>query len=127
MSVRSHPTFYSFKTDIQQSWKEENQLRKMGEKKINGEQEIIEQTGGEPGQKPAGLLHTIFKYSDSKDMLLMLLGSLGCFADGSSTPLIMLVVSTIMNNYAAHSSLTLNEINKVCSQCFIARYICNLL
>ncbi|KAK3026069.1 hypothetical protein RJ639_042561 [Escallonia herrerae] len=40
----------------------------------------------------------------------MAFGSFGCFADGSSTPLIMLLLSKIMNKY--HSSFTLNEITK---------------
>jgi len=53
-------------------------------------------------------------HADSKDILLMSLGSLGCMADGATTPLIMLALSRITNNLAANpSSLTLHGIKQV--------------
>ncbi|KAM7487233.1 hypothetical protein LguiB_024717 [Lonicera macranthoides] len=81
-----------------------------GRIKLTAKQGKNEQTG-ESGKK-TGLLQTIFRYADFKDMMLMALGSLGCFADGSSTPLIMLVLSVIMNKYAVHASFTLHDISK---------------
>lgn len=57
----------------------------------------------------------IFRDSDFKDTWLMMLGTIGCVADGSSTPLIMLVLSQMMNTYAVDTSFTLKDINKVCS------------
>ena len=83
----------------------------MGDRKLTAKQGKNEQTG-ESGKK-TGLLQTIYRYADFKDIMLMALGSLGCFADGSSTPLIMLVLSVIMNKYAVHASFTLHDISKV--------------
>ncbi|KAF8399821.1 hypothetical protein HHK36_015693 [Tetracentron sinense] len=81
----------------------------MGDLEVEKEDKVDE--NGESGKKP-GLVEIVFKYSDSTDMFLMILGSLGCFADGSSTPLIMLVLSKMMNNYAVNSSFTLHDINE---------------
>ncbi|XP_057484958.1 putative multidrug resistance protein [Actinidia eriantha] len=67
----------------------------MEDSKLEKEQDKNEEQGKQPG-----LVQAILRYSDSKDMLLMSLGMVGCFADGSSTPLIMLVLSHIMNKYA---------------------------
>ncbi|KAF9605580.1 hypothetical protein IFM89_017923, partial [Coptis chinensis] len=64
-------------------------------------------------KQTVGLLSLLFRYSDTKDALLMTLGTIGCVADGSSTPLIMLVLSRIMNKYSAHSDLTLHNVNEV--------------
>ncbi|KAA8529668.1 hypothetical protein F0562_034232 [Nyssa sinensis] len=78
--------------------------------------ENLDENGGKGKQGKrgggGGLLQILLRYSDSKDRLLMALGSLGCCANGSSTPLIMLVLSMIMNKYAAGSSFTLDDINK---------------
>lgn len=62
--------------------------------------------------RPRGSLRTILKQSDGTDMLLMVLGTIGCVADGASMAIIMLVLSNLMNGYAA-SSLTSEDINKV--------------
>ncbi|GFZ21199.1 hypothetical protein Acr_29g0003610 [Actinidia rufa] len=75
--------------------------------KLEKEQDKNEEQGKQPG-----LVQAILRYSDSKDMLLMSLGMVGCFADGSSAPLIMLVLSHIMNKYAVESSFTLHDINQ---------------
>ncbi|ONK58371.1 uncharacterized protein A4U43_C09F11560 [Asparagus officinalis] len=56
---------------------------------------------------------SLFAYADSKDILLMILGSLGCLADGATMPLIMLALGRITNNLAANpSSLTLHRIKE---------------
>ncbi|KAF6157538.1 hypothetical protein GIB67_004476 [Kingdonia uniflora] len=62
--------------------------------------------------KPAGSFLMIFRYWDTKDKLLMILGTIGCIADGSSTPLIMLVLSKMMNKFAQESSFSLTEIDR---------------
>lgn len=57
---------------------------------------------------------SLLAYADSRDMLLMWLGSCGCMADGATTPLIMLALSRITNNLATNpSSLTLQRIKEV--------------
>ncbi|KAF8390545.1 hypothetical protein HHK36_025072 [Tetracentron sinense] len=62
--------------------------------------------------KKSGSLRMIFKHSDLMDTLLMVLGTIGCVADGLSLSVIMLVLSNMMNNYAATSSLTLKDVDK---------------
>ncbi|KAL5717922.1 ABC-type xenobiotic transporter [Ranunculus cassubicifolius] len=57
-------------------------------------------------------LLSVLKYSDSKDVVLMILGTIGCCADGISMAAIMVVLSKVMNGYASKTSLTLHEINK---------------
>lgn len=90
--------------------------------KLEGSQKL-ESTQGEPVTEDEGRekikktqvsFRKIFRDSDIKDTWLMALGTMGCVADGSSTPLIMLVLSKIMNTYAVDSSFTLKDINKVC-------------
>ncbi|KAM7480105.1 hypothetical protein LguiA_028318 [Lonicera macranthoides] len=80
----------------------------------------IERNNGSPGKPegnenqetcPRGSLRTVLKQSDGTDMLLMVLGTIGCVADGSSLATIMLVLSNLMNGYAS-SSLTSADINK---------------
>ncbi|XP_077228538.1 putative multidrug resistance protein [Tasmannia lanceolata] len=62
--------------------------------------------------KPNVPFWKIFAEADLKDMCLMALGTFGCVADGSSTPLIMFALSKMMNNYAVHSSFTIHDVNK---------------
>lgn len=62
----------------------------------------------------SGSLQTVLKQSDWMDMLLMALGSMGSVADGSSMAIIMLILCDVMNKYSG-SSVTIEEINKVCS------------
>jgi len=61
---------------------------------------------------PSGSLKTVLNQSDWKDMLLMILGSIGSLADGSAMALIMLIVSSLMNSYG-DASFTLQDVNKV--------------
>ncbi|PIA30333.1 hypothetical protein AQUCO_05600042v1, partial [Aquilegia coerulea] len=61
-------------------------------------------------------------YSDIKDTCLMALGTIGCIADGSSYPLVSLVLSNIMNTFGASSTLTLSDINKV--SVFLPKGLC---
>ena len=91
----------------------------MEDSKLEKEQDKNEEQGKQPG-----LVRAILRYSDSKDMLLMSLGIVGCFADGSSTPLIMLVLSHIMNKYAVESSFTLHDINQVSLLIFFKMQVC---
>ncbi|KAL7261212.1 hypothetical protein ACSBR1_006787 [Camellia fascicularis] len=82
----------------------------MEDTKLDNQQDKNEEQA-EPIKTP-GLFQTIFRYSDAKDMLFMALGTFGCLSDGSSTPLIMLVLSKIMNKYAISRSFTLHDINQ---------------
>ncbi|GMP57809.1 hypothetical protein CsSME_00021730 [Camellia sinensis var. sinensis] len=82
----------------------------MEDTKLDNQQDKNEEQA-EPIKTP-GLFQTIFRYSDATDMLFMALGTFGCLADGSSTPLIMLVLSKIMNKYAISKSFTLHDINQ---------------
>jgi ATP-binding cassette subfamily B (MDR/TAP) protein 1 len=54
----------------------------------------------------------VLNQSDWKDMLLMILGSIGSLADGSAMALMMLIVSSLMNSYG-DASFTLQDVNKV--------------
>ncbi|KAF5199427.1 Lipid A export ATP-binding/permease protein MsbA [Thalictrum thalictroides] len=69
-------------------------------------------TENKTARKKTVFLLSILKYSDSKDVLLMILGTIGCFADGISMAAIMIVLSKMMNTYASTSSLALHEINE---------------
>lgn len=67
---------------------------------------------GNPRRAP-GSLRMVLKHSDRIDMFLMALGTIGCVADGLTMTAIMLVLSRLMNGYAAAASLTLVDVNKV--------------
>ncbi|PKI56667.1 hypothetical protein CRG98_022917 [Punica granatum] len=56
----------------------------------------------------SGSLLTVLKHSDWKDMLLMVLGTLGSVADGLSIALMMIILSNLMNRYGS-VSLGLDE------------------
>ncbi|KAK4850840.1 hypothetical protein QYF36_010230 [Acer negundo] len=58
-----------------------------------------------------GSLRMVLKDSDWKDVLLMVMGSIGSVADGSAMALIMLCLGSLMNGYGS-SALTLHDINK---------------
>ncbi|KAK3221254.1 hypothetical protein Dsin_008279 [Dipteronia sinensis] len=58
-----------------------------------------------------GSLRLVLKDSDWKDVLLMVMGSIGSVADGSAMALIMLCLGSLMNGYAS-SALTPHDINK---------------
>ncbi|KAG6769390.1 hypothetical protein POTOM_025021 [Populus tomentosa] len=60
---------------------------------------------------PSGSLKTVLNQSDWKDMLLMILESIGSLADGSAMALMMLIASSLMNSYG-DASFTLKDVNK---------------
>lgn len=64
-----------------------------------------------------GLLGMLFEHADWSDMVLMALGTCGCFVDGLSVSIMMLVFSHLMNVYASVSSLTPADVNKVSCPC----------
>ncbi|XP_059638895.1 ABC transporter B family member 15-like [Cornus florida] len=59
-----------------------------------------------------GSLRMVLKQSDRVDMLLMVLGTIGCVSEGMNMAAIMIVLSNLMNGYADASSLMLEVINK---------------
>ncbi|KAL8226015.1 hypothetical protein R6Q57_018572 [Mikania cordata] len=59
-----------------------------------------------------GLIWMVFQHADWNDIVLMGLGTCGCFVDGLSVSVMMLVMSHLMNGYASVSSLTLQDVNK---------------
>ncbi|KAJ9559878.1 hypothetical protein OSB04_005038 [Centaurea solstitialis] len=62
---------------------------------------------------PRGLLRMLFQHADWKDVVLMGLGTCGCFIDGLSVSAMMLVLSRLMNGYASVSSLTPADVNQI--------------
>lgn len=58
-------------------------------------------------------LRKILKDTEVADVGLMVLGTVRCVADGATIPVIMLVISTMMNTYAFNSKFTLHNIDKV--------------
>lgn len=73
--------------------------------------EVDEKEKGKPG-----LIWMLFQHADWKDIVLMALGTTGCFVDGLSVSVMMLVLSHLMNSYASLSSLTLADVNQVSCQ-----------
>ncbi|PWA74003.1 NHPM bacteriocin system ABC transporter, ATP-binding protein [Artemisia annua] len=69
--------------------------------------EIDEKEKGKPG-----LTWMLFQHADWKDIVLMALGTTGCFVDGLSVSVMMLVLSHLMNSYASLTSLTLADVNR---------------
>lgn len=57
----------------------------------------------------------IFRYADGVDKLLLLFGTLGCIGDGLQTPMTMLVLGSLIDDYAGGSqhSVTNDTIDKV--------------
>ena len=60
----------------------------------------------------------IFRYADSWDMWLMLFGTLGSIGDGLQNPLMMFILSDVINDYGSGKELT-NEVVNIFS--------CNLI
>lgn len=57
----------------------------------------------------------MFGYADGKDKLLMLAGTLGSMGDGLQIPLMMFVLSDVINGYAnPNVPVSLDTVNKVC-------------
>ncbi|KAF6176966.1 hypothetical protein GIB67_027766 [Kingdonia uniflora] len=72
-----------------------------------------EPTKNEESKKKPGSLLMVFRISDSTDVLLMMLGTIGCIADGLSMTAIMVVLSKMMNAFAGASTLILKDVDKV--------------
>ncbi|KAJ6913020.1 ABC transporter B family member 15 [Populus alba x Populus x berolinensis] len=91
----------------------------MAESNISARKKNVELSRNKPDGKekssssaaPLGSLKTVLNQSDWKDMLLMILGSIGSLADGSAMALTMLIVSSLMNCYG-DASFTLKDVNK---------------
>lgn len=63
------------------------------------------------GSKPV-----LFSYTDGVDKLLLLFGTLGSIGDGLMTPLTMLVLSGLINDYSEGGFSIPNDIvDKVCT------------
>ncbi|KAI3737379.1 hypothetical protein L2E82_27379 [Cichorium intybus] len=76
-------------------------------KEINGKPDSDERE-----KASRGLLGMLTEHADWSDMMLMALGTCGCFVDGLSVSVMMLVFSHLMNVYASVSSLTSADVNK---------------
>ncbi|KAK2646219.1 hypothetical protein Ddye_021414 [Dipteronia dyeriana] len=89
--------------------------REMGESssenKDDGSSSKHEEENEEMIRTEPGSLGMVLKDSDWKDVLLMVMGSIGSVADGSAMALIMLCLGSLMNGYAS-SALTPHDINK---------------
>lgn len=59
----------------------------------------------------------LFRYADGVDKLLLLLGSLGSIGDGLTTPLTMVVLSGMINQYSVSDpdSFSNHVVDKVIS------------
>lgn len=60
----------------------------------------------------------IFRYADRSDKLLMLLGTLGSMGDGLQIPLMMYVLSDVINAYGVvskdlNTQISMASVNKV--------------
>lgn len=64
-----------------------------------------------------GIKGSFFRYADGVDKLLLLFGTLGCIGDGLQTPITMLVLGSLINDYAGGSehSVSNHTIDKVIS------------
>ncbi|KAF3453524.1 hypothetical protein FNV43_RR03964 [Rhamnella rubrinervis] len=60
-----------------------------------------------------GMKDSMFRYADGVDKLLMLLGTLGSIGDGLQNPLMMYILSDVINSYGdANASLTNDDVDK---------------
>lgn len=56
----------------------------------------------------------MFRYADGTDKLLMVAGSLGSMGDGLQIPLMMFVLSDVINGYAdPNATVSIATVNKV--------------
>ncbi|MFS7971650.1 putative Type I protein exporter [Helianthus anomalus] len=76
------------------------------------EKNIESSDSGKKMMVPPGLLAIITEHADWIDMVLMVLGTAGCIANGLSMSLIMLVLSRMYNDYASLASKTSADINQ---------------
>ena len=60
---------------------------------------------------------SIFMHADGKDLLLMVLGTIGAVGEGLATPLVLYISSRMMNNIGSSSNMDgntfIHNINKV--------------
>ncbi|GMN63161.1 hypothetical protein TIFTF001_032223 [Ficus carica] len=60
-----------------------------------------------------GMKNSMFRYADGIDMLLMLFGTLGSLGDGLQNPLMMYILSDVINSYGSSSgSLSNHDVDK---------------
>lgn len=58
--------------------------------------------------------NSLFRYADGMDKLLMFFGTLGSLGDGLQNPLMMYILSDVINAYGdRNSQLTMHDVNKV--------------
>lgn len=58
--------------------------------------------------------NSMFRYADGVDKLLMFFGTLGSLGDGLQNPLMMYILSDVINSYGdKNSTLTKHDVNKV--------------
>lgn len=61
-----------------------------------------------------GLKNSMFRYADVTDKLLMFFGTLGSIGDGLQNPLMMFILSEVINSYGSSSgALTNADVDKV--------------
>ncbi|PQQ16211.1 putative multidrug resistance protein [Prunus yedoensis var. nudiflora] len=66
-----------------------------------------------------GLKKSMFRYADGTDKLLMLFGTLGSVGDGLQTPLMMYILSEVINSYgSANGGLTNADVDKFALRLF---------
>lgn len=57
----------------------------------------------------------IFRYADRSDKLLMFFGTLGSIGDGMQIPLMMFVLSDVINEYGIlNDKVSIKTVNSVC-------------
>lgn len=58
----------------------------------------------------------MFRFADGKDKVLMLVGTIGSIGDGLQYPLMMFVLSYVINDYGnpGSSALSNDKVDKVC-------------
>lgn len=57
----------------------------------------------------------IFRYADRSDKLLMFFGTLGSIGDGMQIPLMMFVLSDVINEYGSlNDKVSIKTVNSVC-------------
>ncbi|KAI4333814.1 hypothetical protein L6164_018575 [Bauhinia variegata] len=68
-----------------------------------------------------GKKNNIFCYADGVDKLLMFFGTLGCLGDGLQNPLVMYILSDVINAYGnKNSGLSQDDVNKYALRLFLA-------
>ena len=67
---------------------------------------------------------SMFRYADGKDKVLMMLGTLGSIGDGLQYPLMMFVLSSIINDYGNPGATLSNAVvDKVCVFSSVRKYV----